>query len=120
MKKKSIRIAIADDDPDIMRLLQIVVRDLMHYDMDVYLDGREVLEGVRVRPPDLLILDVMMPVIDGLQVLSELRKDLPDLPVIMLTAHAKFDDAKAAGANVFMQKPFLLHELREHIDLLLQ
>lgn len=117
--KSLVRVALVDDDVDIMNLLEIVVRDLMHYDYDRYFDGESALEGILSDPPDLVILDILMPNINGLQVLAIIRKVYPNLQVLMLTAINEHDQAIEAGANAYLQKPFVLHELRQEIELLI-
>jgi CheY-like chemotaxis protein len=87
-------------------------------------DGEEALKQARASRPDLILLDIMMPVRTGLDVLAELRADaeLAQTPVVMLTARAQLKDrdaALAAGADRFLAKPFSPLELARLVDELL-
>jgi DNA-binding response OmpR family regulator len=84
--------------------------------------GRECLKIVKSRPVDLILLDVMMPVMDGLQVFQQLKKTSPALPVILLTARDDMMTRAAAmelGVNEFLTKPVnnrdLLNRIRSHL-----
>ena len=74
-------------------------------------DGDECVEAVRRRPPDLLILDFMMPKRDGISALAEIRPEFPDLPVLMVSAYLEDvrDVAEALGARCFVKSDFLEH-----------
>ena len=80
-------------------------------------NGREALARVAAKPkPDLVLMDIMMPEMDGIEAMQEIRKkaDLQDLPIIALTAKAMPDDQQrclAAGANDYMAKPFDVDKL---------
>jgi len=112
------------DDSEVLR--KIVSFNLVRegYSVDEARDGKEALEKLQQAKPDLIILDIMMPYVDGFEVLRRIRKDpnLADIPVIMLTAKGGEDDPKTAlelGANGFLTKPFsplkLLEEVRRVI-----
>ncbi len=114
------RILVCDDDPSVRQLLEVTLA----FDHEVHLaeDGQQALDllagGTAV---DLVVLDVMMPVKDGLTTLRELRADpaTAGIPVIMLTARAQDRDARAgieAGADHYMTKPFDPLELEQLID----
>ena len=88
-------------------------------------DGLQALELIRESLPDLVILDAMMPVMTGAEVLAALRADdaTANLPVIMLTARAGEEDvvrSLRAGANDYITKPFIPQELAVRIDKLLE
>ena len=103
------RLLVVDDD----LTLRMLLRDLLEnkYEVVEAKDGETALASVSERVPDLVILDIMMPGLDGIEVLKELRKDYSanDLPVILLTA-ASDDDTTwqgwTSGVSVFLPKPF--------------
>jgi CheY-like chemotaxis protein len=100
-------ILICDDEESLRELIRAVLGPEYRYVEAV--DGEEALELARKEPPDLMILDVMLPRLNGLEVLSELRRDeqLRDIPVIVVTAWSyAAEAAAAAGADVFLAKPF--------------
>ncbi len=104
------RILVADDEESVRQLLQIV---LQHEGYEVVLatNGAEALLAAHNHPPDLILLDWMMPVLDGLSVLKQLRKDTAtrDIPILMLTARQSDNDTTTAlvgGADVYLTKPF--------------
>lgn len=107
MKKK---ILIVDDEYQIARMLKIRV-EYMGYEADIAHDGVEGLEKARQFKPDLIILDVMMPKMDGFQVCRKLKEDpvFKSTPVIMLSVQAEEkanDLGVLAGADDYMLKPF--------------
>jgi len=117
------RILVADDDADI-RLL--VVMRLQHSGHDVtgVGDGRAAVDACRDGDQDLVVLDLMMPGMDGLAACRELRADptTAKTPVILLTARAQASDVEAgmaAGADDYVTKPFSPRELAQRVDLLL-
>lgn len=104
------RIIYAEDDELVAELVQATLIDAGHA-VGVVKNGREALEVVRLRRPDLLILDISMPEMTGSQVLDQVRIDeqLYDLPVLMLTARrsqTEEDMALKAGATEYLRKPF--------------
>ncbi|MEJ2679244.1 MAG: response regulator [Gemmatimonadota bacterium] len=116
---------VADDEPYIGRIIQLKLED-GPYHVVVAHDGQEALELLRSDQPfDLVLLDIMMPRMSGLDVLRELRQ-LPhrvDTPVIMLTAkgqEADRENASRYGATDFLTKPFSPKKLLARIDQLFQ
>lgn len=104
------RILVVDDEPHIRRVLSAILGG-QGYDVRTARDGMEGLEELSVESVDLVILDLMMPGADGLEILSKIRSDplRSETPVIILTAKgqdADRDAAMAGGANDFMTKPF--------------
>jgi DNA-binding response OmpR family regulator len=103
----SANILIVDDNRDFVDFLKLLLaRDGFHV-RSAY-SGKECLEAVRGQPVDLLILDVMMPKMDGLQVCEQLKKIAPSLPVILLTAKDDLATRAAAmnfGVSEFIAKP---------------
>ncbi|KAB1504105.1 response regulator transcription factor [Corynebacterium sp. 320] len=107
------KILVVDDDQAVRDSLR---RSLSFNGYDVVLatDGEEALAMIEEEHPDLAILDVMMPKLDGLQVCRELRSDGDDLPILLLTARDAVSERVAgldAGADDYLPKPFALEEL---------
>jgi two-component system response regulator MprA len=116
------RILIAEDDRGVRQSLERALR-FEGYDVAVANDGSEALEALAAREPDLVLLDVMMPHIDGLTVCRRLRASGNSLPVLMLTARHEVRDRVAgldAGADDYLVKPFALEELLARIRALLR
>ena len=100
-------ILVVDDDPRMQRLLRANL-ERAGYRVDVAGDGAAALDRIDLAPPDLLVLDVMMPVMDGLTCLARLR-EFSDLPVILLTAKGEERDKVQGldlGADDYLTKPF--------------
>jgi two-component system response regulator MprA len=116
------KILVVDDDASVRALLRDVLECEGH-DVEVAPDGFAALRAVSAGRPDCVVLDVMMPGLDGHEVLARLREldGGPSLPVIMLTAAA--DDANAwrawsGGVDYFLAKPFDALELLRYLDYL--
>nr|WP_211161164.1 response regulator [Microcella alkalica] len=114
---------IVEDEPDVLLLLENRVRGAGHEVMSAS-DGERGLELALEERPDLVILDWMMPKLDGIEVLERLRADGPgrDIKVLMLTARSQQKDVErafAAGADDYIVKPFSSRELIERIAALL-
>ncbi len=106
------RILVVDDEPPIVDLLSYNLEQA-HYDVIVARDGEEAIQKARQEIPDLIILDLMLPVIDGLEVCRTLRKER-DVPIIMLTARGDEIDRVVGlelGADDYVVKPFSVREL---------
>jgi CheY-like chemotaxis protein len=117
-------ILVVDDEPYMIRLLQHHV-ERGGYKMVKAVNGREALEKATTHPPDLVIMDVMMPEFNGLEVLAEIRKNpkTRELPVIIMTANAQRftkEEAESAGVSAFLTKPFsptqLMLEIARQLD----
>ncbi len=109
------KILAVDDERHIVRLVQVNL-ERAGYQVVTAFDGREALEKVESENPDLVVLDVMMPYMDGFEVLQTLRKNQStrDLPVIMLTAKAQDADVFRgwqSGVDCYLTKPFNPMEL---------
>ncbi len=116
-------ILVVDDEPYMIRLLQHHI-ERAGYRMVKATNGREALDQIRSANPQLVIMDVMMPEINGLEVLAEIRKQEATklLPVIIMTANAQRftrEEAEAAGVSAFLTKPFsptqLMAEVRRQL-----
>jgi two-component system, OmpR family, phosphate regulon response regulator OmpR len=108
----SIRVLIIDDDEKLQKLLQEYLKNNGFLVMGLP-DGSQVLETIRREPPDLVILDIMLPGKDGLEILKEIRRDF-NLPVIMLTAKGEDTDRIVGlelGGDDYLSKPFNPREL---------
>ncbi len=117
----AISVLIVEDDPNIRELLQMYLeRD--GYAVTVAADGGQGLEKFRAIKPDLVLLDVMMPVMDGWAVCKAIRAE-GSTPVIMLTAKGETDDKVTglkAGADDYVTKPFEMKELLARIEAVLR
>jgi two-component system nitrogen regulation response regulator NtrX len=100
-------VLIVDDDASVRRALRTALRD-ERYQVDELEDGAGLLPRVEEAPPDLILLDVLMPGLDGLSALARLRERYPDLPVVMMSGLATIERAVQAtklGAADFLEKP---------------
>jgi DNA-binding response OmpR family regulator len=118
------KILVIDDEPANAELLQAILVDNGYRDVKAITDSRIALETCRAFEPDLVLLDLMMPHIDGFAILSALRSEpaKPFLPVIVLTADETEETkrrALIAGATDFILKPFDLTEVLLRIENLL-
>jgi len=109
------RVLIVDDDPLIRDVVRAVLED-GSYELDEAADGEEALRVATSHPPDVVLLDVMMPGIDGFEVAKRFKNDttLKNAVVVMLTAKDAPEDRRRgmeAGADVYFTKPFSPLEL---------
>jgi len=113
-------ILVVDDEASLRELVRVVLGD--GYRFVEAEDGEQALELARSEPPDLIVLDVMLPRLNGLEVLAELRRD-PDLktvPVVIVTAWSHAHSlAVSSGADHFVSKPFDPDELKRPVEELL-
>ena len=115
------QVVLAEDDEKQAELVRRYLERENHSVVVVH-DGRSALEEVRRRQPDLLVLDVMLPGVDGLDVCRILRRE-SDIPVLMLTARTEEDDMLLGldlGADDYMTKPFSPRELAARVRTLLR
>jgi two-component system, OmpR family, response regulator len=108
-----VRVVVVDDEPSLTDLLAMALR-YEGWDVRSAGDGRTAIKLVREFRPDVVVLDIMLPDVDGMQVLSRLRADRQDIPVLFLTAKDSVDDRIAgltAGGDDYVTKPFSLEEL---------
>jgi two-component system response regulator MprA len=116
------QILVVDDEPAVRRALERALR-LDKYDVDLAVDGEEALDRLAERPVDAVILDVMMPGVDGLEVCRRMRAAGDRTPVLMLTARDAIDDRVLGldvGADDYLVKPFALRELQARLRALLR
>ena len=116
-------IGLVEDNPDNRLLIQAMLEDL--YDVEEYNDGQEALKGFAQNKPDLVLMDISLPGMDGYEILQQMRKDpqLKGLPVVALTAHAMVGDREkylAMGFDEYLAKPIVDADmLIEMIEMLL-
>ncbi len=116
-------VLIVDDNEDNVAILRAMLLD-RGYEIRIARDGRSALASVRERRPDVILLDIMMPGMDGMQVLDQLKHDPQHgaIPVIMLTARAEDRDILAGyetGADYYITKPFTMRQIRYALSLVL-
>lgn len=112
-KARSSRILVIDDEEDSRDLVAHILRDAL-YDVQVAGSGEEALASMAAARPDLVVLDLMMPAVDGWQVLERIRKGPDPPPVLVLTAaggYSTFVRGVREGAVAYILKPFGFHEL---------
>jgi DNA-binding response OmpR family regulator len=115
------RILVVDDEPAVSDLLAYNLRKA-HFEVLVAADGREALRLAGETSPDLILLDLMIPEVDGLDVCRELRK-ASDVPIIMITARGEEIDRVVGlelGADDYVTKPFSVRELMARIKAVLR
>ena len=117
------RILVVDDDPEVAKSIEASLRK--HYKVFVVYSGVEAIKEARRHPPNLIVLDVLMPDMDGLETCRQLRIDpvLADIPILFLTALGRPEDRVAgfwAGADDYLTKPFSLEELQLRIKAILR
>ncbi len=114
---RSTRILIVDDTPGNIELLERVLRQASYQEIFSTTDPRKALEQFNLYNPDLVLLDLMMPHLDGLSLMKQLRSRVPDghyLPIVVLTADATTSTRRQAltlGAKDFLTKPFDVTEV---------
>lgn len=116
------QLLIIEDNPDIARLVQLHLADI-HCEAEIASDGKAGLERFRQHPFDLVILDLMLPGLDGLSVCKALREQPGYVPILMLTAKSTELDrvlGLEVGADDYLTKPFSIPELLARIKALLR
>lgn len=117
-------ILVVDDSPDIRRLVEIIIRMRDHGWQVVGLarDGQEGVHMALAEQPELVLLDVSMPVMDGLEAVPLIRQAVPSAVIVMLTGMASpavRDSALGAGADAFLLKDDLVHSLVPQLESIL-
>lgn len=115
---KKLRVLVVDDQPMVLKFIAIDLK-LHGYDVIAVSSGEEALELVKSANPDIMLLDIIMPGIDGFEVLRQLRS-FSRIPVITFSASASnYHDAIRLGANDFITKPFQPEEMEKRIAALI-
>ena len=118
-KTDKTRVLVVDDEPKILRVIEIKLRK-SGYEVITAGRGEEALRLAAVEKPDVMVLDLLLPGMDGFQILEQVRT-FSDLPVLILTAKSGTSHAAMnLGANDFLGKPFDPDELVRRIEGLLQ
>lgn len=118
------KILIVDDEPNIVMTLEYTFKK-NNFEVFIARDGQEALDILENQLPDIIILDVMMPMVDGFATLEQIKKDkrLNHCKVIFLSAKNKEKDIEkglALGANLYVVKPFSIKKLVEQVNELIQ
>lgn len=116
------RVLVCDDEPSIVELLQVSLK-YQGFEVQVARDGTEALDIARRFRPDVVVLDVMMPRMDGFDTLSRMRADGIDAPVLFLTAKDAVEDrvrGLTIGGDDYVTKPFSLEEVVARVRVLLR
>jgi DNA-binding NtrC family response regulator len=103
------RILVVDDEPNMLKLLKTILMDRTGYEVDTTNNSLEVSRLLEEKPYDLLITDLKMPVIDGIDLISITKKINPGMPIIIISAYGTMETAQEAvqqGAYDFITKPF--------------
>jgi two-component system KDP operon response regulator KdpE len=112
---KKRRVLVVDDHPKVLRFIEIDLR-IRGFEVVTTSSGNEAVKLVKSARPDIVLLDIVMPEVDGFEVLKKLR-EFTQLPVIAFSAsQANCDDAMRLGANCFMAKPFQPDEMADRIS----
>ena len=124
-EKRLIKVLVGEDDQDFSKgLRESLTKKFPDFEIEVVEDGYEVLIKVGKMKPDLLILDIGLPTIDGLEVCHRIKNDeeLGDVKILAITGHSEIyrkEDVLKAGADEYMRKPFKINELFNFIEKLL-
>jgi diguanylate cyclase (GGDEF)-like protein len=118
------RVLVADDDPDILTVVKVNL-DLDGFEVDTAIDGEDALQKATSNPPDVIVLDIMMPRMDGLTALHRLRSQAAtaSIPIILLTARGLPEDRVRGlelGADDYITKPFDITELAARVRAVLR
>jgi two-component system response regulator MprA len=116
------RVLVVDDEPAVRRALERALQ-LDDYEVSLAADGEEALDALARQPADAVILDILMPRLDGLEVARRMRKAGDRTPILMLTARDAIDDRVEGldvGADDYLVKPFALRELQARLRALLR
>jgi DNA-binding response OmpR family regulator len=118
------KILVVDDDPYILMSLEFLMKKAGHTVM-IARNGTEALESIKMEIPDLILLDIMMPDVDGYSICKQVKskKDLKHIHIIFLSAKTKESDIKKGldlGASLYITKPFSTRDLMKQVNSLFQ
>ena len=118
MKK---RILVIEDDEHVLSMMENYFTYL-GYDIITAANGMEGLQMIRAEDYDLVITDIVMPYVSGVGLISVLKDEFPDIPVIAITAYGKNPEKLATEkqADIVLRKPFKMEKLKDHVDRLLE
>ena len=116
------KILIVDNDEDICQLLEVVLKG-KGYEVAVAMNGIEAIDKMKDFNPGLMILDIIMPEMDGFEVCRRIRESDNMIKILILSARSNNEDRKKGliiGADGYMEKPFVVNDLIAKIELLLE
>jgi two-component system chemotaxis response regulator CheY len=117
LKVPAMKILIADDTDSVRYALRLVLEHLGHEVVGFATDGQDTLEKCKTMQPELVVMDVRMPLMDGLTCTALLAKNDPAAKVVIVTGSRTTEsEARRAGARGFVEKPFGLEELGQAIN----
>ena len=113
------KILVVDDEPNILKLIEFILKNA-GYDVVVAANGADCIRKAKAEKPDMIVLDVMMPGMDGFEVARKLTKDAAALsvPILMLSSKAQFEDKMKgidSGATDYITKPFDKEDLVQKV-----
>ena len=118
MGKRS-KILVVDDENRNLRLMEALLIPL-GYEVILARDGEEALEKVREIPPDVVLLDIMMPKMDGLELTRRIKAEYPSIPILIVTGNGPVYDLLKSGAAACITKPFNIFELQNMVKTILE
>ena len=123
-RSKGAKIVVVEDNPVVLHMIKTILQQKKRFLVITATNGKEGIEIIRREKPDLVISDIMMPELDGLSLLDQLRKEATtrSLPVILLTAKDRSEDIRNGyrkGADYYITKPFSKMQLLKGVNLML-
>ena len=118
MQKKELSVLVVDDQPGVRQLLDVIIRDCGHKSI-LARNGLEAVESVKALMPDLVFMDVCMPLMDGIEALGRIKIISPKTEVALMTAYISDEmvqQAKTTGAFMFFNKPFDVEDIKLLIE----
>lgn len=115
---RKLNVLVVDDQPGVRQLLGIIIKEAGYQVRDAQ-NGKEAVDIVKMWKPDLVIMDIKMPVMDGVKALEKIKLLSPDLPVVMMTAYGSeevLEDLQKKGAAMCLTKPFDIDFIKDLLD----